>query len=431
MPPPKIKFVVENDSFLRLIQVVLDPSAPKERIDAFAHFCKHDTPDFLGWCDSIRAQARNIYPTEVNLVDNQSEFLANAAGATVIVVEELTIGQKEIAAAGSALKFVQKYGFTTRNIDGAACNAAGVKILTIRRRANISTAEQGLALMLALARQLTQNANLISVEQLKKSGYQPTTYDRSHTPNGNWARIPNMVTLYRKQLGIVGLGEIGRELALRALALGMRIVYTQRTRLPADVEQQYQATYCSLDELLARSDFVSLHLPRSPATVNFIGAARVVDHQAGRFFDQRLPAQSGGARSAAPSARLRAARRIWARHFLRGAGRCRRSADPISECDCHPPSRRLAALELSRRYRRSDRKLSAGSRLVSILSFTIGSQIEPAIYSGSFADAALSPERVAHAKIALDFPRSDNFWSVLTAPTTARSRKCLIPTPKE
>ena len=82
-----------------------------------------------------------------------------------------------------------------------------------------------------------------------------------------------MVTLYQKQLGIVGLGEIGRELALRALALGMRIVYTQRTRLPEEVEQQYQATYCSLEELLAGSDCVSLHLPRSPATVGFMGSA--------------------------------------------------------------------------------------------------------------------------------------------------------------
>jgi phosphoglycerate dehydrogenase-like enzyme len=51
----------------------------------------------------------------------------------------------------------------------------------------------------------------------------------------------------------------------------MRIVYTQRTRLPADVEQQYQASYLSLEELLATSDCVSLHLPRGPATVNFIG----------------------------------------------------------------------------------------------------------------------------------------------------------------
>ncbi len=266
-----IKFVVENDSFLRLIQVVLDPTAPKERFEAFAHFCKHDTPDFQGWCDKIRAQARNIYPANVRLVDDQAELVANVSGASVIVVEELTVGAEEIAAAGSALKFVQKYGVTTRNIANSACVSADVKVLTIRRRANISTAEQGLMLMLALARQVTRNANLISIEQLKAAGYEPTTYDRSHTPNGNWARIPEMVTLYQRQLGIVGLGEIGRELALRAIALGMRIVYSQRTRLSADVERQYQATYCPLDELLSTSDFVSLHLPRGPATVNFIG----------------------------------------------------------------------------------------------------------------------------------------------------------------
>ncbi len=277
------KFVVENDSFLRLIQVVLDPSAPEERIRAFAHFCKHDTPDFKGWCDAIRAHAQNIYPSDVHLVDNQAELLAHAAGASVIVVEELTVGEQEIATAGSSLKFVQKYGFTTRNIDSLACEAAGVKVLTIRRRANISTAEQGLTLMLALARQLTRNSNLISVEQLKTAGYSPTTYDRSHTPNGNWARIPGMVTLYQRQLGIVGLGEIGRELALRAIALGMRIVYTQRTRLPTDVEQQYQANYLPLEELLATSDCVSLHLPRGTATVNFIGERQLSVIKPGAF----------------------------------------------------------------------------------------------------------------------------------------------------
>jgi phosphoglycerate dehydrogenase-like enzyme len=267
-----LKFVVENDTFLRLIQVVLDPSAPRERSDAFAHFCLHDLPDFGGWCDKIRGRVRNIYPAEVRLVDDNAGLRAHLPGAVVSVVEELSIGASEVAAARSSLRFIQKYGFTTRNIDQRACADAGIEVLTIRRRANISTAEQGLMLMLALARQITRNGNLISVKQLKAAGYEPTTYDRSHTPNGNWARIPGMVTLYQKQLGIIGLGEIGRELALRALALGMHIVYTQRTRLPAETEQQYQARFVSLDDLLATSDCVSLHLPRGPQTVNFIGA---------------------------------------------------------------------------------------------------------------------------------------------------------------
>jgi phosphoglycerate dehydrogenase-like enzyme len=279
----KLKFVVENDTFLRLIQVVLDPSAPEERFEAFAHFCLHDLPDFRAWCERLRAQAQNLFPADVRLVDNQAELLASLPGTNVAVVEELTFGAKEIAATGSTLKFVQKYGFTTRNIDHAACQRAGAQVLTIRRRANISTAEQGLMLMLALARQVTQNANLISIDQLKAAGYQPTIYNRAHTPNGNWARIPNMVTLYQRQLGIVGLGEIGRELALRAIALDMPIVYTQRTRLPVEVERQYRATYLNLNELLAGSDFISLHLPRDPATVNFISEPELAVIKPGAF----------------------------------------------------------------------------------------------------------------------------------------------------
>ncbi len=250
MTSSRPKLVVENDSFLRLIQVILDPAAPTDRLAAFAHFCAHDLPDFHGWCERIRARVRDFYPADVRLVDSQPELLGNVAGAQVIVVESLAVGAAEIAAAGKTLKIVQKYGVTTPRIDSAACNRAGVQILTLRRRANISTAEQGLTLMLALARQLHRNANLISEEQLRAAGYVPTRYDRAHTPNGNWARITGLMTLYQRQLGIVGLGEIGRELALRAAALEMRIVYTQRHRLPPDIEQ----------------------LPRSPETRNFISA---------------------------------------------------------------------------------------------------------------------------------------------------------------
>ena len=126
-------------------------------------------------------------------------------------------------------------------------------------------------LMLALARQLNRNLNLISTDQLRSAGYNPTEYDRTRTPNGNWARIPAMITLYRRQLGIVGLGEIGRELATRAAALGMRIVYHQRHRLTSAEEQQYGVHYCSLTQLLQTADCISLHLPRGPETRGIIG----------------------------------------------------------------------------------------------------------------------------------------------------------------
>ncbi|HWH78744.1 MAG TPA: hypothetical protein VNT76_15290, partial [Candidatus Binatus sp.] len=96
---PRRKFVVENDTFLRLINVVLDPSATHERIEAFAHFCLHDLPDFRGWVKKIRDQVAHLFPADVRLVDNQEQLLAELPGAEVAVIEELDFGAKEIAAA--------------------------------------------------------------------------------------------------------------------------------------------------------------------------------------------------------------------------------------------------------------------------------------------------------------------------------------------
>jgi len=125
--------------------------------------------------------------------------------------------------------------------------------------------------MLALARKIHETAGLISVEQLQAAGYSPTQFDRAHTANANWARITGTRNLYGRQIGIVGFGEIGREVALRAAAFGMRIAYTQRHRLPAREELRYGAVYATLDALLANSDFESLHLPFTDATRGIIG----------------------------------------------------------------------------------------------------------------------------------------------------------------
>jgi phosphoglycerate dehydrogenase-like enzyme len=81
--------------------------------------------------------------------------------------------------------------------------------------------------------------------------------------------------LYGTTLGILGFGEIGRELALRAASFGMRVLYYQRSVLSPDDEAQYQAAYAPLDVLLAESDWVSVQLPLTEATRGFLDRDRL------------------------------------------------------------------------------------------------------------------------------------------------------------
>lgn len=266
--------VVEDDPFTRLIEVVLDPAATAERRAAFADFFAHDEPDFAGWCDRVRRAASALYPAEVRLVSSQTEMRERLPGAHALVVESLHVGHTELAAA-DRLAVVQKYGTITRNIDADACATGNVKILTLRRRANIACAEHTFALMLALAKKLHRLHGLISNEQLTAAGYSPQSFDRKHTAGSNWGRIGGLQMLYASKLGIVGLGEIGREVALRTAGFGMRVLYYQRTRLPAVEEQQLNAEYFPLDKLLAQSDWVAINLPGSPSTHNLIDGTRL------------------------------------------------------------------------------------------------------------------------------------------------------------
>ena len=74
MASPGTIIVVEDDRFLRLIQIILDPATPTERLSAFNHFMAHDEPDFKGWCQRLRARFGNLYPAEVRLVADQGDL---------------------------------------------------------------------------------------------------------------------------------------------------------------------------------------------------------------------------------------------------------------------------------------------------------------------------------------------------------------------
>lgn len=272
--------VIEDDPFPRILQVILDPDTPAERRDAFAHFMAHDVPDFAGWCAETRAGVPALYPADVRLVSSQEEFCANLPDADAVIIESFTLGAAELALA-PRLKAVQQYGTITRSIDSAACAARGVPLLTLRRRANIACAEHTMAMMLTLARKLHRITGLISVEQLEAAGYSPTVFDRRHTAFSGWPRITHLKMLHEATLGIVGMGEIGRELAVRAAAFGMRVIYFQRNKLTPAEETRFGAQYAPLDTLLAESDWVSIQLPETAATRNFFDREKLAKMKRG------------------------------------------------------------------------------------------------------------------------------------------------------
>jgi phosphoglycerate dehydrogenase-like enzyme len=266
--PPVV--VVEDDPWTRLIGVVLDPATSEARRSAFADFMSPDEPDFAGWCDGLRARVKGLYPSEVRLVSSLEELRANLPPARALVVESFAVGPEELQCAPQ-LNVVHKYGAILRNIDVAACAAAGVKVLGVRRRANIACAEHAFALMLTLARRIHRINGLVSIERLSAAKLPYRPFDRRHVPGGNWGRIAGTRSLHGSTIGIIGLGEIGREIALRAAPFGMDIVYFQRTRLPSSEEETLRVSYRPLHDLLAQSDWVVPQLPAEPSTRRLLG----------------------------------------------------------------------------------------------------------------------------------------------------------------
>jgi phosphoglycerate dehydrogenase-like enzyme len=266
--------VIEDDPFTRVVQIVLDPGVGAERLSAFADFFANDEPDFPGWCERVRTRAPRLFPAEVRMAYSQEELRASLPGADAVIVESLRIGHGELEA-GGRLKLVQKFGALARNIDTAACAGRGIAVITQRRRPNVSCAEHALALMLMLARKLKPIEGQVTAARLEAAGRPFRPFDRRHTPYTNFGRIPGLRTLYGATLGIIGLGEIGTELAWRAGAFGMRTLYHQRNPVSADEEKRWGAQYAPLDELLAQSDWVVPQLPLNDATRGFLGRERL------------------------------------------------------------------------------------------------------------------------------------------------------------
>lgn len=162
---------------------------------------------------------------------------------------------KELIDRGTNLKLIANYAVGYENIDVAYALSKGLTVANTPGPVTAPTANLALALLLDVARRVT-------------------ACDRKLRLRGKGMKVSVLenlgVAVEGRQLGIIGMGRIGKALCKRAIACGMRIVYHNRTRLPEEEETALEATYLSLEELLSTSDFVSLNAPSTKETYHLI-----------------------------------------------------------------------------------------------------------------------------------------------------------------
>lgn len=203
---------------------------------------------------------------EPDLWRDPAALAERIGGCRALLVRNQTRVTRELIAAGEGLEVVGRAGVGLDNIDVPAASEAGVVVCYAPEQNAVSVAELSLGVLLSLARRVV-------------------AADRD-TRGGGWARQAfTGVELYGKTLGVIGFGRIGFLLAMRARAFGMRILAHDPYVSPDNVMVvESGAEMVSLDELLAKADVVSCHLPSTPATHRFIDAGCFERMKPGGYF---------------------------------------------------------------------------------------------------------------------------------------------------
>jgi D-3-phosphoglycerate dehydrogenase len=186
---------------------------------------------------------------------------AEIADADALIVRSATKVTAELLDKAPRLRAVGRAGVGVDNIDLDAATTRGVLVMSTPGGNAISVAEHTFALLLALARQ---------VPRLDKAMHE-----------GKWEKSSAAGTEVRgKTLGLIGLGRIGSEVAIRADAFDMRVLGYD-PYISEAAAREVQVELVPLEKLLAESDFVSLHTALSPATQNLINAERLAKMKKG------------------------------------------------------------------------------------------------------------------------------------------------------
>ncbi|MEZ3161488.1 phosphoglycerate dehydrogenase [Microbacterium sp. BWT-B31] len=194
---------------------------------------------------------------EVRNVDgtDRPALLAALADANAVLVRSATKIDAEALASAPQLKVVARAGVGLDNVDIKAATAAGVMVVNAPTSNIISAAELTVGHILSLARHVPAAHASLARGEWKRSSYTGTE-------------------LYEKTVGILGLGRIGGLIAERLRAFGVRVVGYDPYITPARAAH-LQVELLSFDEVIAQSDFITIHMPKTPETTGMIGAAQL------------------------------------------------------------------------------------------------------------------------------------------------------------
>jgi lactate dehydrogenase-like 2-hydroxyacid dehydrogenase len=199
--------------------------------------------------------------------DDLNKLLVNAEA---VIVQHRVFGA-EFMRSAPQLKLIQKMGGRRDRIDVVTARQLGLVVALMTLPGSVAVAEHAFALILALAKNIII-AHQYTIEGAYRSlGIEPkVTSERSH--GFQWMKMNDSIAeLSGHSLGIIGFGDIGNEIAKRARAFDMKVMYYNRTRLEPDLEAELNVTYGSLSDILQQSDFVSLNTPLTPQTEKMIG----------------------------------------------------------------------------------------------------------------------------------------------------------------
>lgn len=260
----------EEDALFRLMEMGLRRTLTPEGEKILRYFFGDE---FSAPLKTLTMMADRLeLPQGIETTVCQSEEILDRTlpSADFVVVEASTLGKKQVEACATKARLIQQFGRSYSNIDVATARKLNIPVANLARLSSQSSADHITALILALARNLFQAHRAVVG---CRDPAQPPAFAKDPPRNKfNWAGIRNFKILSRSTIGFIGLGENSGFAARRMRSMGMRVLYFKRTRLSLEEERNFGGvSYAPLNELLAQSDFVSLHVPYGKETEKFAG----------------------------------------------------------------------------------------------------------------------------------------------------------------